>query len=538
MATTFDVENTKALRLSPNVAIRIIVGSSIKYAFYKDDIISIKCDLRGAETKLIDPDFQASTIEATVRFNGNMTTLMNVLAGRDAVIQYKCSYTADQNSNFWNNDSPTKSSASTVTQGVGIRAFYTSFNEDTLQVIDDNILKIKGTDAVGAFQDKGNDWLLNLYPSWTETTHSDSGTSHTYYNISEIISSYIGAFPLSKSVYQIGTGPSAYTRVLGDSSYWYWRHTLYRPEQSRRKKIARIMSIMRGTKPDDPSGSAAIHKQYIFRDAGSPMRIWRDRSDETPSLSREYRPFTKYRNQSYTSNINCDSWTNGTWTIGYDEVADLKREYGAAIKTVKVDNPGALRGIQFAVENELQGSTSVIVTWDKPGLYRRYSTSFSVSSSLITITQLSPTSLVLKTGSFSGTGTITFYIDPVVTTYKEGDSDSLTINTGLSYGDTVEFDAGYWMCAVYGYLPDWTTTVNEVYIRNCLAKSMLYLGLAQPQWITFKWRGHPAMQPRDIICFTEKDGTRNIYEIESLTLDHEDGGLTSTVKAIFVRSAD
>ena len=86
-ATTFDIENEKTLRLSPYVAIRIIVGTSIRLNFYKDDIISIKCDLRGAETKLIDPDFQASTFEATLRFNGNVSTLMNSLAGRDAVIQ-------------------------------------------------------------------------------------------------------------------------------------------------------------------------------------------------------------------------------------------------------------------------------------------------------------------------------------------------------------------------------------------------------------------------------------------------------------------
>ena len=537
MATTFDVENTKALRLSPNVAIRIIVGNSIRLAFYKSDIISIKCDLRGVETKLIDPQFQASTIEATLRYNGDTEALTSALAGRDAVIQYKCSYTEAQNVNFWNNDSPTKSSSSTVTQGVGIRAFYTSFDEDTIQIIDDHIIKIKGTDAVGAYQDNGHDWLLNLYPSWTTTSHSTSGTSHTYYNISEIISSYIGQFPCTKSVYQLGSAPSAYSRVLGNSTDWYYRHTLYRPEQSRRKKIARIMNILRGTKPDDTDSGKAMYKQYIFRDAGSPMRIWRDRSDEVPSLSRAYRPFTKHRNQNYSNNINNDSWVNGTWTIGYDEVADLKTEYGAAIKSIKVDNPGAARGFDIIVENDLHGNMSDIVTWDKPGVYMSYSTSFSVSSSMITVTQLSPTSLVLKTGSISGTGTITFRIVPLSTNYASGDPDYMTINTGLSYGDTVEFDAGYWLSAVTGYLPDWTTAVNSIYLENSIKKAAIYLGLRQPKWITFKWRGHPAMQPRDISCFTEKDGTRNIYEIESLTLDHEDGGLTSTVKAIYVRGA-
>lgn len=543
MATTFDVENTKPLRLSPNVALRIIVGNSVRLTFYKADIISIKVDLRGVETKFIDPQFQASTIEATLRFQGDMTALMNSLAGRDAVIQYKCSYSQtdslNQDVNFWNNDSPTKSSASTVTQGIGIRAFYTSFDEDSFQIIDDNIIKIKGTDAVGAYQDNGHDWKLVLYPSWTTTTHSTSGTSHVYYNINEIMASYMGVFPCTKSVYQIGSLPSAYVRRLGDSEDWYYRYTLYRPEQSRRVKFARIMNIMRGTKPSDTSVTKAIFKRYIFRDAGSPMSFFTDRENETPSVSRAYRPFTKHRTQNYSNNINNDSWTNGTWTIDYSEVAELKREYGTAIKTVKVNNPAAKRGLDILVQSDLQGNSSTIVTWDKPGVYMSYSTSFSVSSSLITVTQLSPTSLVLKTSSFSGTGTITFRIVPLLTSYPAGDSDSLTIDTGISNGDTVEIDAGYWLPILTGYLPDWSTAINgNYYIRNCIAKVVSYLGLNRPQWITFKWRGHPAMQPRDILCFTEKDGTRNIYEIESLTLDHEDGGLTSTVKAIFVRGAD
>lgn len=540
MPTTFDEENTKTLRLSPNVAIRVIVGNAIRLTFYKADIISIKIDLRGVETKFIDPQFQASTIEATLRYQGDTAALMNSLAGRDAVIQYKCSYTAANNSTFWNDDSPTKSSASTTTQGVGIRAFYTSFDEDSFQIIDDHILKIKGTDAVGAYQDNGKDWLLKLYPetTWTVTSHSTGGTSHDYYNISEIISSYIGQFPCTKSVYQIGSAPSAYVRQLGDSSNWYYRYTLFRKEQSRRVKIARIMNIMRGTAPEDTGATKAIYKRYVFRDAGSPMRIWTDRENETPSLSRAYRPFTKHRNQNYSNNINNDSWTNGTWTIGYSEVADLKREYGAAIKTIKVNNPGVMRGLEIQVQSDLRGNMSTIVTWDTPGFYRAYSTSFSVSSSMITVTQLSPTSLVLKTGSISGTGTITFAIVPVLENYPAGDPDTLKIDTELSYGDTVEFDAGDWLSAVYGYLPNWTTAVNSAYIGSCIGKGAVYLGLRQPQWITFKWRGHPAMQPRDMLCFTEKDGTRKLYEIESLTLDHEDGGLTSTVKAMFVRGAD
>lgn len=49
--------------------------------------------------------------------------------------------------------------------------------------------------------------------------------------------------------------------------------------------------------------------------------------------------------------------------------------------------------------------------------------------------------------------------------------------------------------------------------------------------VSFKWKGDPRMQPRDVFRFDRLDGTQKNYTIESIDLLHEGGGTTCTIVA-------
>ena len=84
------------------------------------------------------------------------------------------------------------------------------------------------------------------------------------------------------------------------------------------------------------------------------------------------------------------------------------------------------------------------------------------------------------------------------------------------------------------YNRDHTKTYTDLQIiKTALTHTLTDCNLQQPKWITFTWRGNTYMQPRDMILLTEEDGSKNYYEIDNLTLEHKDGGLTSKVKAIY-----
>lgn len=519
---TFAEENTKLLRQAPNIGIRVIVGTSVIMTFDKTNLISVKVSLRGPETKVQDPDFPASDIEIEAYYPGDTSDFLQYM-GRETAIQYKCSY----QSNVWAND---------VSQQVGVRAFYTCFDTDTLQ-ISEHIVKIKATDAIGALQDTGSDWVLKLDDDWSTTQHSISGTSYYWIKLADMISSYTGNWGIS-NVYSVGTQPQAWVKT------WFRHNGILRFPQLKRKKLATMMNIFRGTSPASTSANAPIYKRFVFRDAGAPMRIWFEKLIDTSDTN--YTTFKMWRWYNLSSKIYNDAWTSPIWNISYSEVADLKYEYGTPIKKIDIDNPYVYRGFLTAkTDIPLQSKAAMFIDFDDTvDVVSARATMTSGNAPTLTLYQVSPTRALLKTTAFTGEGTVTIQYNEVLTFYEDStttDTADLSYDTGLSAGDTVSVGPIYGF-RVLGdsYSNDWNThfTTNLLYIRSCIGNTYGYnAGLKRPTWINFKWRGHPGMQPRDIIKFTEKDGTKNYYEVDSLTLDHENGGLTSTVKAMLIRSA-
>lgn len=513
--TTYDIENAKILRASPNIGIRIICENQIIFTFTKEDIISVSLSLRGVETKFTEPDLQASTIEIKIYYNGDKEDFLQ-FRGKQTVIQYKSSYS----DNVWSNDSPTQTTSNS-SQCVGIRAFYCTFDQDSLQIEQDHIVTIKGTDKVGTVT--GDSWALYLWPSFPSYLHNN----RSYYKLEDIINAYVDELNKEFDAYKYGTAPQAW---LNNSSPYYER-TYYMPEMSKRKKLAQFVNYFRGTHPTDDSTIKSIYKRFVFRDAGAPLMMWVPYVI-TPSVTSNR--FYMIRQANIANDIYNDVWTNYRWELGYEDVSDLIVEYGNVVKEVDIDNLYAGRSTEYVdKEYELVSNMSVIITTDKPSVSRGYAASYHISgqSPTITLSQLNPTTFALHCTSFDGTGTITVHFSELRTFYN-GSSGAGGYITGMTSGDVIKTGPFYGLKSFEG-LTTSDVEMRTLYLRNSIARAFRYCGLTQPQWITFKWRGHPGMQPRDLILFTEKDGTQNYYEIESLTLDHENGGLISTVKAMY-----
>lgn len=48
---------------------------------------------------------------------------------------------------------------------------------------------------------------------------------------------------------------------------------------------------------------------------------------------------------------------------------------------------------------------------------------------------------------------------------------------------------------------------------------------------TFKWKGDPRMQPRDLFYFVRLNGSKEVFTIEEIILEHEEGGTIATITA-------
>ena len=523
---TYDSENQKVLRSPAKVGIRLYVGTTKILEFDNSNLISVNLTLRGVETKVEDPTLQASDIEIQAYYTGSINDLLQ-FRGKNTRILYKSSYA----STVWQND--------VASQHVGVRVFYTNLNTDNVK-LKDNILTIKGTDFTGTLVKQI--WnLAYLDPSWTRVTYN--GTS--YYRLRDMWKSFLEWCLPTDKMPTIDANPYPGEFYLKSDRVAY----VYRwiaPDMSWRKRIAQIMNVFRGSTSD------IIAPRGVYVDAGCPHFKWFNLPVETrlPSaIETGVAAGNRIANiQSYDiANGKYNSvWYNGIWNIDYADVADFEIEYGNAISKIIIDTP-YVNKIAKTMSVEMRSNMSDIITLEELGIIRRIEVTASGSGSTIpstfSVTQLDSKTGVVKCGSFSGTCNATIYYDIWAAIYNNPDVTSipdLIWDTGISGGDEVTLELLPFLRAINGkFVPSNTsyygqpTDYNIYYHMRGINRAVQGCNIAQPRWITFKWRGHPGMQPRDIILFTEKDGTKNYYEVDYLTLEHKDGGLISEVKAMY-----
>ena len=524
MATqTYDTENAKLMRAAAKVGIRVYVGTTLVLDFDNSNLISVSLALRGVETKIDNPTLQASEIEIQAYYTGDLATLLQ-FRGKTTRIQYKSSY----GSTLWTND--------VSSQYVGVRVFYTSFDTDHIS-LKDNILTIKGTDFTGTLTKET--WSLQyLVPSWSSYTYS--GTS--YYKLEDMWSSYLNfLFPTSRMPSLVPNPyPGNFYIKKDQNDYVYpW----VAPRKSWRKRIAQIINAFRG------SASDIIIPRAVYVDAGCPYFRWfnlpvetgRPSAIETGTTSRVSNLVSYNISNGKYNNV----WFNDIWNIDYANVADFEIEYGNAISKIYVDTP-YVRKRSLTQTITMQPNMSDIVTLENEGIFRRITVTASGTGSTIpstfSLTQLDEKTAVVKCGSFSGTCYGTIYYDTWDAIYNRSGATTipdLEVATSYTDGDEVTLEQLPFLRVINGkFVPSNSSyytqaDYNVYYHMRAILRAVEDCNVAQPRWIKFKWRGHPGMQPRDIILFTEKDGTKNYYEVDYLTLEHKDGGLVSEVKAMY-----
>lgn len=193
---------------------------------------------------------------------------------------------------------------------------------------------------------------------------------------------------------------------------------------------------------------------------------------------------------------------------GYSE---LKTETNRKIKRVEINNPYVDRGPSKNIET-IDAEGTIIRSASDPLL--------SVATSTGTVSLITPYKYKLKaSGSATVTGRAVRFYDPT-------DNDSVTprvLNraSGVETLTLNEFNGmvdGAVAPTGDGYLTDfWYYALRQIMDRPL-------------KIFTFTWRGDPRLQPRDYIRLTIND-TPVDMTIESITLNHEGGGLTSQIVA-------
>lgn len=529
-ATTFEIQNARILRRPPDY-IQILLCQNVGtfpglwyLNITQDNLISCRMDLRGVSTRFDNPTLEASNIEVVAYFpngigEGNINPNgINIrdLSGKQFVIRYQCGYY----------NSPTDSNLSQF------RYFFCDANEDNF-IYKNNLLTIRGTDRVGLISQSTTG---DLYEAIGGVTYDDKSYEAVHELIGKPLKTLLTPFFADYSSY--------YNNRLSDD-YPGMPHIFslynaygYRPDMSfhepaeYKRQIANYMNIFRGSDPANPD---PVAKRFVFRDAGIPGAGWCD-----TAVSHWV------RSSSFSSMP-----TMTTWELGYSDVADLEEKYGNNIQLVTMDNPFIrLNEGWRSDEIELTNNTTTIITLSEPATYGGWTTTSSSGSIPITVTgrSISPYAIELTATSSSTVGITCkgyMYGSQIQDIYISGESaPNISISTD-KYGQNIEMPKMTSLRDINGYYCDWQYTryadiishwqpISGVNLyERALRCTLNDCGVKSPKWITFKWRGHPDMQPRDMIIFTEKNGDKNYYEIDNLTLEHKDGGLISTVEAIY-----
>ena len=487
MAYNFETENAKTLRYAPDfVNITIKVGNETIMTLNKEDLISCVLSLKSVETKLDNPELQASTLELEAYWPGDDEDIAK-FRGKNTIIEYQCGYVDGEKSKK--------------------RTFYAAFDEDGLK-LRNHTLKISATDGVGTITGQNE---------YTVTRSDWGGTigNRSWVYVSNIFEKYLKHIcnKLSadgQTIFSDNTGCPGYSDWAkcycdyGGALYGGELHMLIE-NKSYRKTVAQFCNIFRGSDLTNPDAYA---KRFVFRDAGIPVAGW------CRSGIGDFAGGTK-------DNILL-------WDINYNDVSEFAVTYGNPIKTVSIINPrlGVLdetRSIRSDYVYKTRGAV-FIKTEDYISRIDGYGGAGVASVDLLDGKTIKVT--------FEELANVSKYCDvSYYALYKVDGGRTVTVHSSHAEGDSIRLEELCGLAQLDMYQPSSPAQLKP--IQTALEHTLNDCGLANPRWIEFTWRGNPNMQPRDTILFTEKDGTQNYYEIDNLTLEHVDGGLISKVKAIY-----
>lgn len=202
------------------------------------------------------------------------------------------------------------------------------------------------------------------------------------------------------------------------------------------------------------------------------------------------------------------------WQIDEEECGTITHNYQPAIKNLSIYSTGVQasttrRTIQELTECELNG----IYAFELEEPYR----GFTVTNA--TIISQNPMRVAVKCTT---AGTITLRGYRIAQLQPDIQPRMWEVENAPTYGITAEVD-GEWFFT--GAVQEFDT--DDFYWID----EQLDAFIDSAEVITFTWKGDPRMQPLDAFQLRHRDGTTDVYTIESITLDHTGGGMSAEITA-------
>lgn len=490
---TIDGENAKKIRKAMEVRVAFQTTSLYQWV-NNEEIISCFLDLRSVSTDPDNPTLQSSTLEVSFKFASDYDneTFMQNFKGKQAKVMYRAGY--------WDEYDFSDQ-----------RTFYTTMDDDTLQY-EHGVITVKATDLVGSIDSEHPGSVV-----YDDFSYSIQGGTVSHGNAQNLINKYMYEMfnpyisnLLVPTPYNSKTG-TIYEKtpklVIPWDDYKWGNDIVIEPGTDRRKMIGQWMNFFRGCK--GLSSGTLDDMKFVFRDAGIPQAGWCDNAISGNS-----------------SSINIQ-----TWQIDYEEVADFKLTRGSQLLSFELECGNYYHeGTSETVESlNVENGLSYKVKTEKPymNLYAPVTSAWTVNNWL-----------VLFTADF--TGVLNIGGIPVnnnyyqVTNYAESSEGytEITVGNGRKVIKLDPFNGlrhFYYRDANDESLPFAIGGLLKFIQSQYREEEVNY-----PTYATFKWKGDPRMQPRDIIELSHIDGDAtevHYFEIDSLTLEHTGGGLISEIRA-------
>ena len=508
MADARTIDDINALTLRPKILVEVRIKYGDRYLLVDNGQIT-KCSiaLRSVDTNRDNPELQASTIEVSIlKFIEDLPVeqFWEAIKGKSVQIYYRSGYRGIIG---------TGSNREVVEDFSEWRTFYSTLDEDNF-IDQDGIITIKGTDYVGQVAEQNPGQFITA-------TYRASISGVTYRYMGYLINTYIYEIlkpfmpnltaPKTQKSWNKGTVYEKTPNFIGQAK----SNILIEPK-SRRKLLAQFQNFFPGTETADAKGDYNLNsKKFIFRDAGIPEAGWCD----------------------YALGGNSSTLNIKTWELSYGDVTEFKETQGPLIKQIKMANsdsygltgisdPDATTsGYKHIEDKAVEAGQSYI--WDLSEPY------YAVSVTGGGATLLNPYTVVFKSNI---TGIAKLDGIPITktlgaSTYAAAGTESVSIPINSEGQTTIEFEPFHGL-RTFTYKDSDNAAQSDI---NCGMGDILaaqYDTNERQTWISFKWRGHPKMQPRDLLVFTDKDGTEWYCEIDNITLEHENGGLLSEITAL------
>lgn len=394
--------------------------------FNNDNLVSCNVSLRGAETKIDNPELQISDIEI-IGYEPNDVLEEIASVKENTPIYYSAGYPGDMSE---------------------VRRFYIS-DKITLE---NNTIRIVGEDATKFLDEEYSGKYVG-----TVSTGQGGGVKKYADLIDELLTN--------------ANIEHEYVNTL-TASWWNSGSAFFVPNISKRSVIVQAMNVIR-------SSSLTLGDMRIdYVDAGIPRLIATDiNTSKAPVYIDDY--------------------------MGLSIDTD-RRTYGASMTVPRV-------GVSSSAQIEtVEGSGSTIRELSDP--------QYSVTTSRGSISLITPYTYKLNaSGSAVISGrAINFY-------NRENESEDINI-AWVGAEDGLEF---YNLGTFYGMRDEITVGDEPTSLWDAFLSTIIDRGI---KTYTFTWRGDPRIQPRDLVYLKVKN-EYVLMTIESVTLEHEGGGLKSTIVA-------